>query len=177
MTFGGQPATFEARDDRRLTGLKAVSVTLPAAIAGKATGDIIIETRLALTAASGDALIGQGETVLLPSSIWFPMVSTPFVQYGVNSAPFSVSVSSPEGERALSGGASNGTSFTQPLYGLPFVISSTFAPPVTRTAGAVALEVWIPDGASAEVRAGADRLAADAERILAFYSRVLGPTP
>ena len=177
VTFGGQPATFEARDDRRLTGLKAVSVTLPAAIAGKATGDIIIETRLALTAASGDALIGQGETVLLPSSIWFPMVSTPFVQYGVNSAPFSVSVSSPEGERALSGGASNGTSFTQPLYGLPFVISSTFAPPVTRSAGAVALEVWIPDGASAEVRAGADRLAADAERILAFYSRVLGPTP
>ncbi|MBK6316348.1 MAG: hypothetical protein IPF53_19185 [Blastocatellia bacterium] len=177
VTFGGQPATFEAREDRRLTGLKAVSVTLPSAIAGRATGDIVVESRLALAAATGDALIGPGETVLLPSSIWFPMVSTPFIQYGVNTAPFSVTVTGPDGERAISGGTANGQSYMQPLYGLPFVIASTFAPPVARTAGPVALEVWIPDGSSAEMRAGADRLAADAERIIAFYSRVLGPPP
>lgn len=177
VTVAGQAATIDVRDDRRLTGLKAVSVTLPTAIAGKGTADLVIETRLALTASTSDAVIGPGETVLLPSSIWFPMVSTPFVQYGVNSSPFTVTISGAEGERSLSGGAATGSTYTQPLYGLPFVLSGSFAAPVTRAAGAVSLEVWYPDGATAEVRAGADRLAADAERVVAYYSRVLGPAP
>lgn len=177
VTLGGQAATVDVREDRRLAGLEAVSVTLPAAIPGKATADLVIESKLTLAASTADARIGIGETVLLPSSIWFPMVSTPFVQYGANTAPFSVSIAGADGERALSGGVASGQTYTQSLYGLPFVISGPYGQPVTKASGAVSIEAWLPDGASPEIRAGAERLVADAERIVAYYSRVLGPAP
>lgn len=177
VTLGGQPAVFDAKDDRRYTGLKVVTVQLPAAIAGRGTGDLVVESRLALGTATSDATIGPGESVLLPSSIWFPMVSTPFIQYGANTAPWSVTVSGAEPGRAVSGGAASGATFAQPLYGLPFVIVGAFAEPVVKQAGPVTVEVWTPDGAPAETRAGAERLAGDVERIVAFYSRAIGAPP
>jgi hypothetical protein len=177
VTVGGQAATFDVKDDRRYTALKVITAQLPAPIAGRATGDVVVEYRLALAEFSPDATVAPGETVLVPSSVWVPMINTPFVQYGANTAPFTVTVTTGPGERAVSGGALQGSGFTQSLHALPFVVSGAFDAPVTRSASGVGFEAWLPEGAAPGARAGADRLLGDAERIAAFYTKLLGPAP
>jgi hypothetical protein len=115
--------------------------------------------------------------VLLPTSAWVPTVNTQFTQFGLNTAPYTLTVSAPAGERALSGGAASGTTYSQPLNGFPFVIAANYGAPISRDAAGITLEAWIPEGASPAARAGAERLLDEAAKIAAFYSKALGPAP
>lgn len=177
VTLGGQAATFDAKDDKRYTGLKVVTVQLPAPIPGKGTGEVTVESRLTLATGTPDATISPGETVLLPSSLWVPLVSTPYVQYGANTAPYTVTASAGPGEKVVSGGTSSGSTFSQTFFGVPFLVAGSFDTPIARTASGVSLEAWIPEGAPAAERAGAERLLGEAEKIAAYYTKVLGPAP
>lgn len=177
VTAGAQSATFDANDDRRYTGLKVVTVQLPSPVPGRGTMDITVVSRLTLTDATPDATITPGSSVLLPTSLWFPIVNTPYIQYGANTAPFTLTATTAPGEKVLSGGALEGNAFVQPLYGLPFLISGSFDAPIAKQASEITFEAWLASGAEPEARAGADRILADAEKIAAFYTRVLGPAP
>lgn len=177
VTVGGQSATVDAKDDRRFSGLTVVSLQLPSAIAGKGTVDITVDYRLALKTNATDATIGPSGSILLPSSMWFPMVNTPFIQYGPNTSPFTLTGASSAGERVVSGGALSGSVYTQPLSTLPFVIAGRFDPPVAAQAAGISFEVLLPENASPQMRAGADRLLKEAAAIGGYYSRVLGPPP
>jgi hypothetical protein len=177
VTLAGQTAQFEVADDKRFTNLKVVRVTLPGPIAGSSTADLVVEYRYVADGSVDGASIGPGETVLLPSSYWAPFLNTEFVQYGANTAPVTITVGAPEGEKAISGGAAAGTTFTQPLFGLPFLVVGDYDAPVTATAAGVALEAWTPGGSPAAARAGAERILGEAAKILAYYSQQLGPPP
>lgn len=177
VTVGGKTADFTSRDDTRYKGLKVVNVQLPSAIPMRATADVVVDTRLTLESGAPDATIAADETVLLPSSVWVPVVNTQFTQYGLNTAPYAITIATGAGERAVSGGTASGGAFNQPLHGLPFVITGDFAAPITRDANGITLEAWVPEGAPAAVREGANKLLDEAAKIAAFYGRAIGPAP
>jgi tetratricopeptide (TPR) repeat protein len=177
VTVGGQTAQFDVLDDKRNTDLKVVRVTFPTAIAGSATADLVVESRFVADGTPEGGTIGIGETVLLPSSHWVPFVNTEYVQYGANTSPFTITIGAISGEKALSGGTLAGSTFAQPLYGLPFLIAGEFDAPVTASASGVTLEAWIPAGAPASLRSGAERILAEAGKVLAYYSQQLGAPP
>jgi hypothetical protein len=177
VTLAGQPATFTAEEDKRYPGLQVVIVTLPAPIAGAATGDLTVDARLTLESAAYGAAILPGETVLLPSSHWVPFANTEYTQYGANTAPVTLTAAVEAGERAISGGAASGATFTQPLHSLPFLVAGSFDAPLTASAGGVAFETWLPAGSPPEMRAGAERLLGEAQKIAAFYAGALGDAP
>ncbi len=136
-----------------------VSVQLPSPVPPQGTADVTVDSHLALAQGIDGAQISPGATVLLPSSVWFPLVNTQFILYGANTAPVTMTIAPPAGEKAVSGGVQTGNTFTQPLFGLPFFITGDFGAPVTRPAAGLTLEAWFPDGAPAAARSGADRLA------------------
>ncbi|HQR37332.1 MAG TPA: tetratricopeptide repeat protein [Blastocatellia bacterium] len=177
VSVGGQPAVFDAKQDKRVASLTVVSVQLASPIAGLGTADVTIDEHLVLKTGSLDASISPGETVLLPSSLWVPYVNTPFVQYGPNTCPVTITANAGAGERAVSGGVLQGNTFTQNLNGLPFLLTGAFDAPVTKTVSGITFEVWLTANAGPAARAGAERLLGDAERIAAYYTKVLGPAP
>jgi tetratricopeptide (TPR) repeat protein len=176
VTVAGQPARFEVADDRRLTGLDVVTVQVPTPIPGRGSADLAVDYRLNVATSVLDAAILPPEAVLLPSSVWVPMVSTPFAQYGPNTAPATVTVASPQG-RALAGGMLSGGSFNDPLFGLPFLVAGSFDEPLTETSGPVRLEVYAPAGAGERSRSGAARLLDESRKLVTWYTSVLGAPP
>lgn len=192
-TVNGTTAQFEAIEDRRITTLNQIVVTTDSPIAAGASAKVEIAYRIEAPESSPSVHIYPGEVLLTPEAVWFPMPSTMFAMYGATTAPFSLEItatSTANNFRAVSAGALKSSggqtfSFDQPLNSLPFIVAGSFDQPVATERGGMKVEVYAQPGltsaadpkAPAGARAIIARLNEEAERIIDFYTKTLGPPP
>ncbi|HQR36264.1 MAG TPA: tetratricopeptide repeat protein [Blastocatellia bacterium] len=169
MKVNGQPVTFKTNEDRG--NVLRVSTELTTTIA--ATRELEVEFVYSLPAADrGIGLhVATGESYLLPQSFWVPTPHTPFAEHGADTAPFSLTVTAPAGQKVLSSGIRKSeNSFEQSMAALPFVIVGDYDV-VTRGGDTYPVEIYYPRGLGEGGKQQAGRLAIESERIVAFYAK------
>jgi tetratricopeptide (TPR) repeat protein len=118
--------------------------------------------------------ISSRDTLLLPSSFWYPVIHTPYADHGADTAPMSLTVAAPAGLKVVSSGISKGeNSFEQSMAAHPFFIAGDYEV-LTRGGESYPVEVYFPRGTSEIGKQQAQRLAEEAERIMAFYVKYFG---
>ena len=169
MKVNGQQVTFKTNEERG--NVLRVSTELTTTIAS--TRELEVEFVYTLPAADrGIGLhVATGESYLLPQSFWVPTPHTPFAEHGADTAPYSLTVTAPAGQKVLSSGIrKNETSFEQSMAAQPFVIVGDYEV-VTRGGETYPVEVYYPRGLGEGGKQQAGRLAAESERIVAFYAK------
>ena len=170
MKVNGAPAVFKTNEELR-SNLLRVYTDLTTEIA--ASRELEVDFTYSLPAADrGFGLrIAAGESYLLPQSAWVPTPHTPYADHGADTAPFSLTVNAPAGLKIVSSGIRKSeNSFEQSMAGQPFVIVGDYDV-VTRGGEAHPVEVFLPRGMNETGKQQAQRLAAEAERIVAFYAK------
>ncbi|MDX2043275.1 MAG: hypothetical protein SF097_18805 [Acidobacteriota bacterium] len=168
MKVNGTPVTFKTNEELR-SNLLRVYTDLTTEIA--ASRELEVDFTYSLPAADrGIGLrIAAGESYLLPQSAWVPTPHTPYADHGADTAPFSLTVNAPAGLKVVSSGIRKSeNSFEQSMAGQPFVIVGDYEI-VTRGGDAHPVEVFLPRGLTDTGKQQAQRLAAEAERVVAFY--------
>lgn len=167
MKVNGQPVTFKTSEERG--NVLRVFTDMTTAIA--ATREVEVEFVYSLPAADrGIGLhVANGESYLLPQSFWVPTPHTPFAEHGADTAPFTLTVTAPAGSKIVSSGIRKGeNSFEQSMAAQPFVIVGDYEV-ITRGGDSHPVEVYLPRGLNEAGKQQAGRLAAEAERVVAFY--------
>ncbi|HJQ70301.1 MAG TPA: tetratricopeptide repeat protein [Blastocatellia bacterium] len=179
-TVAGSPAQVETTDDRRVTTLNQIVITPSTPLAAGASAKVEVSYRIEAPESTALAAIYQGEALMLPEAVWFPMPSTPFTMYGPTTAPFTLSVNiaaSAAGFRAASAGASKAEGqrfvFEQPLNSLPFFIATNFDQPAAFEHGGVKVEIYTQPG----LASNSTQLTDEAKRVIDFLTKTLGPPP
>lgn len=126
----------------------------------------------------GSALhVSSEETFLLPASFWVPASHTPYADHGADTAPFSLTVAAPAGLKVISSGVRKGeNSFEQSLAAQPFFIIGDYEV-VLRGGADHPVEVYYPRGSGEIAKQQADRIAAEAERVVTFYAKYFNVAP
>ncbi|HET8674396.1 MAG TPA: tetratricopeptide repeat protein [Blastocatellia bacterium] len=184
-TVAGATAQVETIDDRRVTTLNQIVITPPAPLAAGASARVEVSYRIEVPESTALASIYQGEAVMLPEAVWFPMPSTPFTMYGPTTAPFTLTVnvaSNAAGFRAASAGAAKSEGqrfiFEQPLNSLPFFIATSFDQPAAFEHGGVKVEIYTQPGLVQNASSSAvAQLTDEAKRIIDFLTKTMGPPP
>ncbi|MFN0112097.1 MAG: hypothetical protein ACKVZH_24810 [Blastocatellia bacterium] len=169
MKVNGAPVTFKTNEELRSNALR-VYTDLTTAIAS--AKDLEVEFVYTLPAADrGIGLhVATGESYLLPHSFWVPTPHTPYAEHGADTAPFSLTVTAPAGLKIVSSGIrKNETSFEQSMATQPFVIVGDYE--VLARGDAHPVEVYYPRGVSEVGKQQAQRLAVEAEKVVAFYAK------
>lgn len=173
MKVNGADTPFKTTEDVR-SNLLRVYTDITSAIAG--ARDLDVEFTYAIPAADRSSAlhVATGESFLLPASFWVPVVHTPYADHGADTAPVSLTVAAPAGLKVVSSGIrKNDTSFEQSMAAQPFFIVGDYE--VTARGGeAYPVEVYAPRGLGEIGKQQAQRLAAEAERIVAFYVKYFG---
>lgn len=118
--------------------------------------------------------VSSAESFILPNSFWVPVVHTPYAEHGADTAPMKISVTAPAGLKIVSSGVRKSeNSFEQSLAVQPFFIVGDYEM-ISAGGDSYPVEVYYPRGASETGKQQAGRLAAEAERILAFYAKYFG---
>jgi hypothetical protein len=185
VTVGGATARVETVEDRRVTTLNQIVITPQTPLGAGASAKVEVAYRIEAPESTALVSIYQGEVLMLPEAVWFPMPSTAFTMYGPTTAPFTLSVnvaSTATGFRAASSGAakSEGQRFTfeQPLNSLPFFVASNFDQPASFEQGGVKVEIYTQPGlVSNAASSSATQLTDEAKRIIDFLTKTLGPPP
>jgi tetratricopeptide (TPR) repeat protein len=192
-TANGTSAQVDTTEDRRVTTLNQIVLTLQSPLESGAKATIDLNYRIEAPESAASIYIYSGEVLLTPESLWFPMPSTMYAPlYGPTTAPFTLTlsaVSSTPGFRAVSSGAlrSDGQSstFDQPLNSLPLVVAGNFDQPVSSEHSGVKIEILVQPGIAAvssdakpaDSRAVVARLEDETNRVIDFLTRTLGPPP
>ncbi|MGH9800301.1 MAG: tetratricopeptide repeat protein [Blastocatellia bacterium] len=169
MKVNGAPAVFKTAEDRG--NLLRVYTDLTTVIASAKE----LEVDFAYSLPAADRGIGlrvaAGETYLLPQSSWVPTPHKPFEDHGADSAPYSLTVNAPAGLKIISSGIRKSeNSFEQSMAGQPYVIAGDYDL-ITRGGESYPVEVYVPRGLNDTGKQQAQRLAAEAERVVAFYAK------
>jgi len=191
-TVNGATATVDSTDDRKVTTLSQVVITpsTPIEAGGKAT----VELSYRIEAPESTPLIHiySGEVLLAPGTVWVPMPTTMFTQYGATTAPFTLTVNSGSSGgnlRAFSSGAAKGDgqtqTFEQSLNSLPLVVAGSFDQPVSSDRGGVKVDIVVQpgivaaptDNKPADAKALIARLGDETGKVIDFMTRTLGPPP
>ena len=190
-TINGASAQVETTEDRRISALNQVIVRIGNPIAPGANATVEISYRIEAPESTLLASVDAGEVLMTPNLVWFPMPSTMFTIYGATSAPFTLSVTAPQGYRVASSGALKTSGqdfrFEQPLNSLPFIIAGQFDEPLVSDHGGVHVEI-LPqpgyagspeskDSSHEDMRKQAARLSEETGFIIAFLTKTLGPPP
>ncbi len=173
MKFNGASVTFKTSEDVR-NNLLRVYTDINTTIA--TARDFNVELAYSIPSADRNAglHVSTGETYLLPTSFWVPVVHTPYADHGADTAPMSITVAAPAGLKVVSSGIRKSeTSFEQSLAAQPFLVVGDYEV-VTRGGDSYPVEVYLPRGSSEMGKQQAQRLAAEAERIVSFYVRYFG---
>ncbi|HZH30645.1 MAG TPA: tetratricopeptide repeat protein [Pyrinomonadaceae bacterium] len=174
-TVGDATAQYFARAEPR-TGLKQVSVTLPAAIAPGSSVNVAFDYRLPLAANTGLAALSPEGAQFLPLSAWYPSPNSQFAARGADTAPLRLTVNAPGGETVLSSGTVTGATFEQKLSTQPFFLTGKWET-VEGANESRGISAHLPRGATAEERKRAETLIALAASARSFYTGLFGASP
>jgi hypothetical protein len=154
-TAGGAPAQIDVTEDHRAQALNQLIVTPQSPIPPGGHATVELNYRIEAPETTPLYSIYPGEVLLTPESIWFPAPSTHFSLYGPTMAPYSLTVSTPEGSgdfRAASGGTltsgsgSHTFTFEQKLNSLPLIVAGLYDPPMASEHGGVKIEIYLQPG-------------------------------
>ena len=184
-TASGTAATVDVTDDRRVTTLSQIAVTPAASLGGGAKTTVDFNYRIEAPESNALIAISPGEVLLAPDSIWVPMLSTGFSLTGATTAPFSLTVTTPNLRAASAGtfrGDANNQTFENALNSLPFFLASSFDTPITAEQSGVKLEIYAPTGlqsvdGKAVTKESLQRWFTEAGRIIDFMTKTLGAPP
>ncbi|HMV84326.1 MAG TPA: tetratricopeptide repeat protein [Blastocatellia bacterium] len=167
MKVNGAAATFKTAEDR--SNLLRVSTDLTTSIASAQELDVEFVYSLPSADRNTSLHVSSGESYLLPGSFWVPIVHTPYAEHGADTAPMTITVNAPAGLKVVSSGIRKSeSSFEQSLAAQPFFIVGDYDV-VTRGGESHPVEVYVPRGLGEVGKQQAQRLATEAERMLAFY--------
>jgi hypothetical protein len=174
LTVNGAAVTPKTADDPRNKTLR-VSIDITTTIAELREMDVEMTYTLPSSERGSSSHVSTSESFLLPASFWVPVVHTPYIEHGADTAPMSLTVALPEGapkglKVVSSGQRKSDTSFEQPLAAQPFFFVGDYD--VTVRGGAtLPVEVYAQRGLSEAGKAQVQRVAAEAEKILSFYAK------
>jgi len=168
MKVNGSTAAFKTNEDLRNNLLRIYTdVTTGIASARELEVDFVYSVPSADRNTS--LHVSSGESFLLPNSFWVPVVHTPYAEHGADTAPMSLTVNAPAGLKVVSSGIRKSeNSFEQSLAAQPFFIVGNYDV-ITRGGESYPVEVYVPRGLGEVGKQQAQRLATEAERMLAFY--------
>jgi len=168
MKVKGAAVQFKTTEDVR-NNLLRVYAEMTTGIAREREFDVDFVYSIP-SADRGAALhVSTGDSYLLPHSFWVPVYHTPYAEHGTDTAPFSLTVTAPAGQKIVSSGIRKSeNSFEQSMAAQPFVIVGDYEV-VARGGDAYPVEVYMPRGLTEVGKQQAQRLAVEAERIVAFY--------
>lgn len=173
MTVNGANAPLKTTEDLR-NNLVRVGTDITVAIASARELEVELTYTIPGADRSTSVHVSTGETYLLPGSYWVPVVHLPYSDHGADTAPFTLTVTAPAGHKTVSSGIRKSeTTFEQSMAAQPFFIAGDFD--VTQRGGdAYPVEVYAPRGLDEAGKQQAQRIAAEAERIVAFYVKYFG---
>ncbi|MCI0664568.1 MAG: hypothetical protein L0220_26205 [Acidobacteria bacterium] len=173
MKFNAADVPVSTSEDQR-NKLQRVFTQLTTTMASTREFDIELAYSINTTERNAAVHVSRDEVFLLPASFWVPVVHTPYADHGADTAPLSIKVEVPAGLKVVSSGIrKNENSFEQTLATQPFFFAGDYEV-ITRGGSAHPVEVYYPRGTSEIGKQQADRLAVEAERIIAFYVRYFG---
>src|SRR5262245_59884914 len=172
MKLNGAAVQHKTSEDSR-NNMLCVYIDITSGMTGLREFDVELDYSI-LAADRGVALhVSSEETFLLPSSFWVPATHTPYLAHGVDTAPFTLTVTAPSGLKVISSGVrKSDNSFEQSLAAQPFFIVGDYD--VVSRGGANSVEVYYPKGSGDVGKQQAERIAAEAERAVTFYAKYFG---
>src|SRR5262245_22131388 len=174
--LNGAAVQHKTSEDSRNNMLR-VYIDITSGMTGLREFDVELDYSI-LAADRGVALhVSSEETFLLPSSFWVPATHTPYLAHGVDTAPFTLTVTAPSGLKVISSGVrKSDNSFEQSLAAQPFFIVGDYDV-VSRGGADRPVEIYYPHGSGEIGKQQAERIAAEAERAVAFYARYFNVAP
>jgi tetratricopeptide (TPR) repeat protein len=173
MKINDAPVQVTTGEDQR-NKLLRVYTEMTTSIASTREFDIDIAYSLNTTERNVALHVSRDEVFLLPASFWVPVAHTPYADHGADTAPMFIKVEAPAGLKVVSSGIRKSeNSFEQSLAAQPFFFAGDYEV-ITRGGDAHPVEVYYPRGTSEIGKQQANRLAVEAERIIAFYVRYFG---
>jgi tetratricopeptide (TPR) repeat protein len=164
------PKTAEDPRNRTLR----VSTEMTATLASAREFEVEFNYTLPSPERSSSFHVSSNESFALPASFWVPVVHTPYAEHSADTAPITLSVTAPEKLTVVSNGIrKSATTFEQPLAAQPFFIFGDYEM-TARGGETLPVEVYAPRGLNAIGQAQVQRVAAEAEKILAFYAKFFG---
>jgi len=180
ISVEGTPHSFTSRKDE-LTGLVAYSLALAEPVRPGRTVRITLASGVHVEEATPRAALTPDECVLLPESLWLPMIHTPFqVEYRADLSPFTVSVESPASLVGLSSGrmlvertegGTRLTTFEEPMLSQPILIARDFERVGGDQGG---IEFYLPRGFTVLRPETLERMRAEIIRMREFYTAFFG---
>jgi Tfp pilus assembly protein PilF len=173
MKIGESSAQFRTSEDAR-NNLLRVYVEMTTALAGMREFDVELAYSIPSTDRSAALHISTGESFLLPASFWAPVTHTPYADHGADTAPYTLTVTAPSGMKIVSSGIRKSeNSFEQSMAAQPFIIIGDYDV-AARGGEAYPIEVYFPRGSGEVGKQQAQRLAAEAERVVMFLVKYFG---
>lgn len=170
LKIGGADTPFKTSEDVR-NSLLRVFTDITSGIASARDLELELSYSIPATDRTPSLHVSSGESLLLPSSFWVPVVHTPYADHGADTAPMSITVNAPTGLKVVSTGIRKAeNSFEQSLAAQPFFIVGDYDV-VTRGGETYPVEVYLPRGMGDAGKQQAQRLAAEAERAVMFYAK------
>ena len=176
MKVNGAAVQPKTAEDAR-NNLTRVYVEMTSAMTGLREFDVDLDYSIPATDRGAALHVSGEETFLLPASFWVPVTHTPYADHGADTAPFSLTVAAPAGLKVISSGVRKGeNSFEQSLAALPFFIVGDYDV-VSRGGADHPVEVYYPRGSGEIGKQQAERVAAEAERAVAFCAKYFNAEP
>lgn len=173
LKVNGAAVTPKSTEDPRNRTLR-VSTEMTATLASTREFEVEFAYTLPSPERNFALHVSGNESFALPASFWVPVVHTPYAEHNADTAPVSLTVTAPENLKVVSNGLrKSATNFEQPLAAQPFFVVGDYDV-VTRGGDTLPVEVYAPRGLNAAGQAQAQRLAVEAEKILAFYAKFFG---
>ncbi len=176
MKVNGAAVQPKTAEDLR-NNLTRVYVEMTSAMTGLREFEVDLDYSIQATDRGAALHVSGEETFLLPAGFWVPVTHTPYADHGADTAPFSLKVAAPAGLKVISSGVRNGeNSFEQSLAALPFFIVGDYDV-VSRGGADHPVEVYYSRGSGEIGKQQAERIAAEAERAVAFYAKYFKAAP
>ena len=176
VTVAGSNANFRAVPETA-GGLQRLTVSLLSSVQPGANVTLSINYSIPIEINSGLAAVSPIGSQFLPQSQWYPAPNTHLTIRGADTAPFRVTVNSPN---AISSGVekSGGSSsvFEQSLNAQPFFVQGDWER-VEGTGDSRNIVTLVPRGATAEEKKQAEALMALAASARTYFTGLLGPAP
>ncbi len=168
MKVNGADVAFKTLENPRL-GLMSVFADITSAIAGQPEFDVEISYAINSEKGVGQKISGT-ETYLLPNSFWVPVNHTPYADHAADTAPFTLTVTTPSGKIVSSGNRKEDNSFEQSLAAQPFFFVGNYEVATVNAAKNAKIELYTPRGLDANGKQQLQRLSDEAVKIVNYYS-------
>lgn len=170
VTVGGATANFRPSPETR-GNLQRAAINLPRAIAPDGVVTVTVTYSLPVENSTGLAAISATGSQFLPLSFWYPAPNTPFSLRGGDSAPFRLTVNSPN---TVSAGVEKSPgAYEQGLNAQPFFLQGDWDK-IEGVGDSKGITAFAPKGASAEERKQAEAMISLASAARSFYTTALG---